>query len=528
MKKRILVADKIAEEGVDYLRKQDDFQVDVVHGMDEGELCEKIAAYNAVLVRSAARITDKVIAAAAALQVIGRAGIGVDNIDVEKATEQGVAVLNTPDANATTTAELTFAHILSLSRNLPAADRSVRGGEWNRSQFVGAELAGKTLGIIGYGTIGRIVADRAKAFRMDVVIYDPFVSAEICEQEGVRSAELDELLKTADYVTLHCPVNDKTRGLLDAGRIAQMKKGARLINCARGSLVDEAALYDALKLGRLAGAALDVFVKEPPGDSPLFELDNIVFTPHLGASTAEAQTAAGLEIARQIAVYLQTGEPINAINLPPVSGEELAKLKPYMTLARRLGKMLGHMVDAPIRQLDVTLSGGATERDIRSISTEGLVGLIGTYMSIPVNRVNARTIAEQQGIELKESLRDTHPVYHASVSLTAFYGGRDLTVEGTLFDSTHPRLVRIGTYDIETVLEGHLIATRHTDQPGVVAAISTLLAEQDINIKHMQLGVTNDSNMAVAILGIERPVDEVTLEALGEIKAIDKIMQVSL
>ena len=528
MTKRILVADKIAEEGIDYLGKQDGFQIDVIHGMDEAALCERIPGYHAVLVRSGASITDKVIAASDVLQVIGRAGIGVDNIDVEKATEKGIAVLNTPDANATTTAELTFAHILSLSRNLPAADRSVRTGEWKRSQFVGAELAGKTLGIIGYGTIGRIVANRAKAFRMDVIAYDPFVTAEICTSDGISSVSLDELLAGADYVTLHCPVNDKTRGLLNTARIAQMKKGARLINCARGGLVDEAALYDALQSGRLAGAALDVFVKEPPGDTPLFELGNIVFTPHLGASTAEAQTAAGLEIARQIAVYLQTGEPINAINLPPVSGEELAKLKPYMILARRLGKVLGHMVDAPIRRLDVTLSGGATERDIRSISTEGLVGLISTYMSIPVNRVNARTIAEQQGIKLKESLRDTHPVYHATVSLTVHYGDRDLTVEGTLFDSAHPRLVRVGVYDIETVLEGHLIATRHVDQPGVVAAISTLLAEQDINIQHMQMGVARGSNMAVAVLGIERPVDEATLEALGEIKAIDKIMQVSL
>lgn len=528
MAKRILIADKIAEEGVDYLKNQDNFEVDVIHGLDEGKLCEKIAGYHAVLVRSAVRISGRVIERADSLQVIGRAGIGVDNIDVEKATEKGIAVLNTPDANATTTAELTFAHILSLSRKLPAADRSVRAGEWKRSQFVGAELAGKTLGVIGYGTIGRIVADRAKAFRMDVVIYDPFVGEEICERDGVRSMELDDMLKIADYVTLHCPVNDKTRGLLNVERIAQMKKGARLINCARGGLVDEAALFEALKSGHLSGAALDVFEIEPPVDSPLLGLDNLVLTPHLGASTAEAQTAAGLEIARQIAVYLQTGEPIHAINLPPVSGEELAKLKPYMTLARRLGKLLGHMVDAPIRQLDVTLSGGAAERDIRTISTEGLVGLISTYMSIPVNRVNARTIAEQQGINLKESLRDTHPVYHATVSLTAHYGDRNLTVEGTLFDSTHPRLVRIGAYDIETVLDGHLIATRHIDQPGVVAAISTLLAGQDINIQHMQMGIAEGSNMAVAVLGIERPVDDATLAALAEIKAVDKVMQVSL
>ena len=237
MTKRILVADKIAEEGIDYLGKQDGFQIDVIHGMDEAALCERIPGYHAVLVRSGASITDKVIAASDVLQVIGRAGIGVDNIDVEKATEKGIAVLNTPDANATTTAELTFAHILSLSRNLPAADRSVRAGEWKRSQFVGAELAGKTLGIIGYGTIGRIVANRAKAFRMDVIAYDPFVTAEICTSDGISSVSLDELLAGADYVTLHCPVNDKTRGLLNTARIAQMKKGARLINCARGAPV---------------------------------------------------------------------------------------------------------------------------------------------------------------------------------------------------------------------------------------------------------------------------------------------------
>jgi len=528
MTKRILVADKIAQEGVDYLTDRDDFSVDVIHGLDEAGLCEKIPGYNAVLVRSAVKITGKVIDAADVLQVIGRAGIGVDNIDVDKATEKGIAVLNTPDANATTTAELAFAHILSLSRNLPAADRSVRAGKWERSKFVGAELAGKTLGIVGYGTIGRIVANRARAFGMNVVIYDPFVTAEICAADGVQSVELDKMLVSADYVTLHCPVNDKTRGLFNAERLAGMKKGARLINCARGGLVDEAALYEVLKSGHLAGAALDVYETEPPGESPLFELDNIVFTPHLGASTAEAQTAAGTGIAKQIAVYLQTGEPIHAINLPPVSSEELIKLKPYMTLARRLGKLLGNMIEEPIRELEVTLCGAATERNIRSISTEGLVGLISTYMSIPVNRVNARTIAEQQGIKLTESLRDMHTDYQSTVGLTAYFDSGTLSVEGTLFDRTHPRLVRISAYDIEAVLDGHLIITRHLDQPGVVAAISTLLAKQDINIQHMQMGVASGDNMAVAVLGIARPVNDATMTEIEKLKAIDKVMQVSL
>ncbi|MEX2525201.1 MAG: phosphoglycerate dehydrogenase [Gammaproteobacteria bacterium] len=528
MKKHILVADKIADEGVQYLEQLDDFKVDVIHGLDEAELCKTIPPYHAVLVRSAAKITGKVIDSGDTLQVIGRAGIGVDNIDVDKATEKGIAVLNTPDANATTTAELTFAHMLSVSRNLPAADRSVRAGKWERSRFIGAELAGKTLGIIGYGTIGRIVANRARAFGMDVLVYDPFVTEDVCVRDGILSLELEEMLPRVDYLTFHCPANEKTRGMLNAERMALMKRGARLINCARGGLVDEAALYDALKSGHLAGAALDVFETEPPAGSPLFELENIVFTPHLGASTAEAQTAAGTEIARQIAVYLRTGEPINAINLPPVSGEELAKLKPYMMLARRLGKLLGPMIDAPVKKLDVTLCGAATERDVRSITTEGLVGLISTHMSVPVNRVNARSIAEKQGIKLVDSMRDKHPDYHATVSLTAHFGDRQLSVEGTLFDQTYPRLVRVSNYDIEAVLDGHLILTRHIDQPGVVAAISSILAQQNINIQHMQMGVASGDNKAIAVLGIERPVDEATLKKIGEVKAIDKVMQVSL
>lgn len=528
MEKNILVADKIATTGIDYLKQQPGFNVDYKTGLDEAGLCEIISKYHAVLVRSAVQITAAVIEAADNLEVIGRAGIGVDNIDVAKATEKGIAVLNTPNANAITTAELTIAHILSLSRNLPQADRSVKAGEWERSKFMGAELANKQLGIFGYGNIGRIVAARAKGLGMLVAAYDPYVNEDVFTSDGVTNMELDELIKTSDYFTFHCPVNDHTRGILNKTRIQSMKTGARIINCARGGLIDEQALYEALKSGHLAGAALDVFENEPPTGSPLLELDNIVLTPHLGASTQEAQTTAGLEIARQIAVYLQTGEPINAINLPPVSSEELIKLKPYLTLAHRLGQLLGPMFERPVKTLEVSLCGDAANRDTHSVATEGLVGFLSAAMSAPVNRVNAEHIAKQKGISVSETTRRDHPDYHATVKLVARNDEETRAVEGTLFDRRHPRLVKINEDEIEASLSGHLLVTRHHDQPGVVAAISKVLADDQINISRMQLGGVNGHNRAVAVIEISQPLSNTQLEKIKAIDPIEKLIQVSL
>ena len=528
MVKNILVADKIAANGIDYLKEQSDFNVDHITGLDEAGLCEIISKYHAVLVRSAVEITAPVIDAAENLQVIGRAGIGVDNIDVGRATETGIAVLNTPNANAITTAELTIAHILSLSRNLPQADRSVKEGKWERARFMGAELANKTLGIYGYGNIGRIVASRAKGLGMLVAAHDPYVNEEVFIENGVASMELDELFQKSDYLTFHCPINDTTRGILTADRINSMKKGARVINCARGGLVDEQALYEALKSGHIAGAALDVYEHEPPTDSPLLKLDNVVLTPHLGASTREAQDTAGLEIARQVAVYLQTGEPINAINLPPVSAEEMVKLQPYLGLAHRLGKLLGPMIQGPVRSLEVTLSGDASNRDVRSVSTEALVGFLSSCMSVPVNRVNAAHIAKQMGINVSEATFADHPDYHAAVKITAQQSEQTTMVEGTLFDRRHPRLVKINDYEVEAALRGDLLITRHRDQPGVVAAISKVLAEGHINISRMQLGAVNSENRAVAVIEISQPLNKEQLQQIEAIDPIVKLMQVSL
>ncbi|MCY4282164.1 MAG: phosphoglycerate dehydrogenase [Gammaproteobacteria bacterium] len=526
--KHILVADKISPEGKAFLDAQRTLAADCITGLDEAALCAQIGKYHAVVVRSATTITAKVIDAAARLEVIGRAGIGVDNIDVQHATGRGIVVLNTPDANVTTTAELTLAHLFSLSRNLPQANSSMKAGHWERTRFMGVELAGKTLGIIGYGHIGRIVAARALALEMQVLAFDPFVTAERFLADGVTGASLEGLLDQADYVSLHCPLNDKTRNIMDADRLQAMKPGARLINCARGGLVDEDALYASLQSGHLSGAALDVFSSEPPDNSPLLTLDNVLLTPHLGASTREAQAAAGLEIAQQICIYLQTGEPINAINLPAVSSEELAKLQPYLALARRLGTLLGHLIPEPVRRFEASLLGEAAERDLHSIATEGLVGLLRARMSMEVNRVNAKHVAEQQGMSLIETRGGEHPDYHSALGLSVWHGDRETRVIGTLFQRRYARLIGINDYEIEAVLEGQLLVTRHTDQPGVIAALSNLLAGAGINISRMQLGIVSDSDQAIAVLGVSTPLDDTLMDELARIEAIDKAIQVSL
>ena len=408
--KKILISDKLSEAGINYLNEQQGIQIHIQTGLDEAGLCDIIGEYDALLIRSDTKVTKKVLEAAKNLKLIGRAGIGVDNVDIPMATEMGVIVMNTPDANATTTAELAIAHMMSLSRRLPAADRSVRAGKWERS-LVGAEIAHKTLGIIGFGTIGRIVSTRGHGLKMDVIAYDPFVAPEIYQEYGVESVDMGDLIARSDYITLHCPLIEKTKNILNADRLAKLKKGARIINCARGGLIDEKALYDALKAGQCAGAALDVFENEPPKDSPLFELDNIVFTPHLGASTAEAQVAVSVEIARQAVTFLKTGEAINALNLPRVSAEELNKSHDFMNLATALGKILAGLACKTITKVEVALYGRAAEAAVRPVSVSALVGILSGQVSTPVNRVNAENIAKRQGIALVESTCKESPDY---------------------------------------------------------------------------------------------------------------------
>lgn len=527
MNMKVLVADNIAEEGVNYLREQPGLAVDFVLGLTPDELCARVKDADALVVRSAVQVTADVIKAAQRLTVIGRAGIGVDNIDVDAATESGIVVMNTPDANATTTAELALAHILSLSRHLPRADASVRAGTWKRAQFVGTEVTGKTVGVIGYGTIGRIVAARCLGLKMRVLAFDPFVTRAVFENDGIEPMELDALLGVADYVTIHCPLNDKTRYLFDTARIARMKKGARLINCARGGIVDEAALHEALQSGHLAGAALDVFEQEPPRDSPLLALPNVVFTPHIGAATAEAQFAVGVEIAKQIAIFFDTGEAMNAVNLPRIPPETLHRLRPYQTLVYRLGCLLNLMLPAPITHVDLSLHGRAADLSAQPLIAEAMVGLLKDRLSSPVNRINALNVAKRQGIRISESRSDDTHGYLTLVRLSATSDKERVSLAGTLFDEQHPRLVRINNYEIEALLEGHILFTRHDDQPGVVGKLGTILGEAHVNISHMQLGTEPGTDKAVSLLGISEPLTGAVLKRIADITAITKADQIT-
>ncbi len=525
---KIFVADKIADEGVKFLKNQPGLDVDFTTGLNEAEACEHIREADAVIVRSATSIRGDILEAAKNLKVIGRAGIGVDNIDIPAATERGIVVLNTPDANATTTAELAIAHMMSLSRHLPFADQSIRNGKWERSSFMGAELSGKTLGVIGFGTIGRIAANRGLGLNMNVVAYDPFVTDEIFAEACVTPMDIDQLLECADFVTLHCPLIEQTRNLISRERLAIMKSSARLINCARGGLIDEEALFEALESGQLAGAALDVYENEPPTDSPLLKLDNVVFTPHLGASTEEAQTAVGVEIAKQIATFLKSGEAINAVNMPRVATEEALTLKPYQEIASKLGQLMALMATSAIKQLEVSLHGQIASCDPHPVAVEALVGLLQNSLSIPVNQVNAVHLAKRQGIALTESRSEATHDYISMVSVKAKFDNEEIIVSGTLLNDKYPRLIQINDYQIEAPLSGNLLITRHSDKPGVVGALGVLLGEEGINISNMQVGVKDESDEAIAIIGISQLLSESALSAVADIPAIDKVIQVSL
>jgi D-3-phosphoglycerate dehydrogenase len=525
---KILIADPIHADGRDLLAGKDSLRVDVATGLDEAELVARIQGYHALIVRSKTRVTRAVIRAGQDLKAIGRAGIGVDNIDVAAATEHGVVVFNTPDANATTTAELTIAHLLSLSRHLPQADRSTRNEEWRPTHFVGTEIAGKTVGIIGFGMIGRLVAERCRALKMTVVAYDPFVTRESMEQAGVEPADLDALLWRADYVTLHCPLSDKTRNLLDRKRLAQMKRGARLINCARGGLVEEDALVDALKAGHLAGAALDVYDNEPPKGSPLLGLDNVVLTPHLGASTAEAQQAVSVRIAEDLANFLETGAALSAVNLPSVASDQLGQSRPYQKLAHSLGRLVGAITEGPIDEVVVRLFGRVAELDSRPITAEALVGLLSKRLTGRVNRVNAAHLAHLQGIAIREARSEDVRDYLSLVEVTASQGDKTVNVAGTLLGGIHPRLVRIDGCDVEAVPEGQLLFTRHDDRPGVIGALGGILGRENINIGRMHVGVLEGSTLAIGLIGISAPLSPAALAEIRALPAIKQAIEIDL
>jgi len=520
---KVLIADKLSPAAVRIFRDRG-IEVDVRTGLKPAELRAIIGAYDGLAVRSATKVTRELMEVAPRLKVVGRAGIGVDNIDVTSATARGIVVMNTPFGNAITTAEHAIALMFALARQIPEASASTKAGKWEKNRFMGVELFGKTLGLIGCGNIGSIVADRALGLKMKVVAYDPYLTDQRALDLGVEKVELHELLQRADFVSLHAPLTEQTRNILSRENIARMKPGARLINCARGGLVDEAALYDALKSGHLAGAALDVFETEPATDSPLFTLENVVCTPHLGASTAEAQEKVALQLADQMADFLLTGAVANAINMPSVSAEEAPRLRPYMELARLLGSMAGQLTAAregAITAIRVEYEGHAAQLNHRPLTAAALAGVLAPLMGA-VNMVNAPVLARQRGIEVAETTLERRGEYQTLLRLTVVTDRYEKSVAGTLLAENRPRLVEIKGIAVEADFAPHMLYVTNEDKPGFIGRFGMVLADAGINIATLHLGRAAPGGDAICLVGLDGPMPE---PVLAHIRRLPLVVQ---
>jgi len=532
---RVLICDDLSPRAVEVFGEYG-IEPEVRVGMSEDELVAAVPGAHALIVRSATKVTRRVIEAADRLAVVGRAGVGVDNVDCVAATERGVVVMNTPTGNTTTTGELAIALMVALARHIPRADRDVRGGAWKKKHLTGVQLTDKRLGVIGLGRIGRVVAERGVGLGMHVQAYDPYLaSAETSPVKGVELVELDELIATSDFVTLHVPLMDSTRGLLSAERIAAMKPGARLINAARGGLVDEAAVARALDSGHLAGAAFDVLAEEPPqADHPLIGRDDVIVTPHIGASSSEAQVKVAVDIAHQAARLLLEGRADNAVNAPAVDAADLAFLAPYLGLAERMGRYMAQRLSEPVRKLEVTYEGELSERDIRPLSLALLSGLLSVGTDRGVNFVNAPALAEERGLRLLEGRESDAGAFQCLVKVRASTkGGTDShVVAGTVF-GRRPRFVRIEDLHVDLAPEGHVLVTTHDDVPGVVGRLGNLLGEDGTNIHRIELGKPRRSAgdpeaPAHGFLQLDREPSEGCLEALRSLDFIREARVVHL
>jgi D-3-phosphoglycerate dehydrogenase / 2-oxoglutarate reductase len=503
---KVLIADELSPAAVSVFAERG-IEALVRTGLDEAGLMAVVADYDGLAVRSATKVTAPVLAAARRLKVVGRAGIGIDNIDLAAATARGVVVMNTPFGNSITTAEHTIAMILALARQLPAADRSTRAGKWEKSRFLGMEVAGKTLGLIGCGNIGSIVAELARGLRMRVIAYDPYLSGERAQDLGVEKVDLDALLARADVISLHTPLNEGTRNLLDASALARVKSGVRIVNCARGGLIDEDALDRAIRSGRVAGAALDVFATEPARASPLFELDEVVVTPHLGAATVEAQEKVAVQIAEQMADFLLHGAVVNALNMPAVSAEEAPRLRPYMRLAQQLGGFAGQLTETGLRAATITYAGHVAGLNTRPLTAALLQGLLAPLLD-SVNMVNAPLVARERDIAITTVHHEQIEGYQTLIRLSVETERGERSVSGTLFQEQRPRLVEIRGIEIEAQLGPHMLYVRNLDQPGFIGALGGLLGEAGVNIATFHLGRSAPGGDAIALIEVDQPVDE--------------------
>ncbi len=513
---RVLVADKLAAAGLEILRAVPELEVEQAVGLKPAELAAKIAPYHGLIIRSGSTVTAEVVAAAQNLRVIGRAGIGVDNIDVPAATQKGIVVMNTPGGNNITTAEHAISMMLSVARSIPQATASMKGGKWEKGKFTGSEIFNKVLGVVGLGNIGRIVADRAIGLKMKVIAYDPFIGEDAAKRLGVELTGLDDLYARSDFITVHTPLIPETRGLIGTDAFAKMKKGVRIINCARGGIVDEAALAEAIGSGKVAGAALDVFVTEPPpADHPLLKLDQVICTPHLGAATDEAQLNVAIAIAQQVAAYLTKDIIQDAVNVPSISPELLKVLGPYLTLGEKLGALQAQLLNAAPTEVAIEYAGDVASYDVKSVTLAVLRGLLARVLeSSAVNYVNAPTIARERGIKVVESKTSQPQGFANLVTVTVQTAKGPSTVAGAIFGQRVIRLVRINDFFLDANPEGFILMLHNRDVPGVVGNVGMLLGEAQINIARLELGREHVGGMAISLVHVDDAIPDPVMQKL--------------
>jgi D-3-phosphoglycerate dehydrogenase len=518
---KVLIADKLSPAALQIFKERG-VEADMKTGLAKEELLKIVGDYDGIAIRSATKITVDVIKAAKNLKVVARAGIGVDNVDIPAATAAGVIVMNTPFGNSITTAEHAIALMMALARELPAANASTHAGKWEKNRFMGVELTGKTLGLIGAGNIGSIVADRAKGLRMKVIAYDPYLSVERAADMGIEKVELNDLLARADFITLHTPLTGETRNIISADAINRMKKGARLINCARGGLIDENALKAALDSGHLAGAALDVFEEEPAKTNVLFGNEKVVATPHLGASTSEAQENVALQVAEQISDYLLTGAITNALNMPSISAEEAQKVRPWISLAEKLGAFAGQLTTTSLTSVEILYEGLAAALNTRALTQAALAGLLKPALA-DVNMVNAPVVAKERGIKVSETRRDRQGIYEGFIKITVTLAdGTTRRVAGTVFSDGRPRLIQIKDINMDAEFAPHMLYVINEDKPGFIGRLGTLLGEAKMNIASFALGRSAQGADAIALVEVDGGVPE---NVVAEIRKLPLVKQ---
>ncbi|KQB14508.1 phosphoglycerate dehydrogenase [Rhodobacter capsulatus] len=523
MAPKVLISDELSDAAVQIFRDRGievDFQPKL--GKDKEKLAEIIGNYDGLAIRSATKATAALLEKATRLKVIGRAGIGVDNVDKEAASKKGVIVMNTPFGNMITTAEHAIAMMFAVARQIPEASASTHAGKWEKSKFMGVELTAKTLGVIGAGNIGGIVCDRAKGLKMKVIAYDPFLSEEKAEKMGVDKVELEELLRRADFITLHVPLTDSTRNILSRENLAKTKPGVRIINCARGGLVDEEALADMLKSGHVAGAAFDVFSVEPAEANPLFNLPNVVCTPHLGASTSEAQENVALQVAEQMANYLLDGAVENALNMPSMTADEARVMGPWVKLAEYLGAFIGQMTDEPITAINVTYDGTASTMNLRALECAVIAGIM-SRSNPDVNMVSAPVIAKERGIQLSTTTQDKSGVFDGYIKITVVTDKRERSIAGTCFSDGKPRFIQIKGINVDAEVGRHMLYTTNKDLPGIIGKLGTLLGEHNVNLANFTLGRAAAGGEAIAIAYLDEALDA---KVVSELEATGLFQQV--